>query len=309
MATMTSLSPTAAGLRGSADRLASAYPPLLIQSERIANAIVHGAHGRRRTGPGSDFWQYRPYSPGDSISRIDWRKTARAGKTLIRESEWAATNTVFVWASQTVGMDFRSELANVTKRERAAVLALTIATLAIRAGERVGVLGWPQAPGHTRLVLRRMAAWYSGEADESFMAQSLPPEVPLPRHASCVLIGDFLDPLDQLRTRFGNIADAGLRGHIVQVTDPAEETLPYHGRTEFIEMTTGEKLVTGRAETLRQDYIAAFARHRDGLRQLARQLGWTFAVHHTDQSPHPLLVALYSRLSQRSNISALSRTG
>jgi len=67
--------------------------------------------------------------------------------------------------------------------------------------------------------------------------------------------------------------------------------------------------VTGRAETLRQDYIAAFARHRDGLRQLARQLGWTFAVHHTDQSPHPLLVALYSRLSQRNNTSALSRTG
>ncbi len=309
MASMNSPSPTAAGLRGSADQLASAYPALLIQSERIANAIVHGAHGRRRTGPGSDFWQYRPYSPGDSISRIDWRKTARAGKTLIRESEWAATNTVFVWASQTAGMDFMSDMANTTKRERAAVLAMTIATLAIRAGERVGVLGWQQAPGHTRLVLRRMAAWYSGEADEKFMSQSLPPQVPLPRHASCVLIGDFLDPLDKLRARLGDIADAGLHGHIVQVTDPAEETLPYHGRTEFIEMNTGEKLVAGRAETLKQDYIAALARHRDGLRQLARQLGWTFAVHHTDQSPHPLLVALYSRLSQRTGASALIRSG
>ena len=309
MASMNSPSPTAAGLRGSADQRASAYPALLIQSERIANAIVHGAHGRRRTGPGSDFWQYRPYSPGDSISRIDWRKTARAGKTLIRESEWAATNTVFVWASQTAGMDFMSDMANTTKRERAAVLAMTIATLAIRAGERVGVLGWQQAPGHTRLVLRRMAAWYSGEADEKFMSQSLPPQVPLPRHASCVLIGDFLDPLDKLRARLGDIADAGLHGHIVQVTDPAEETLPYHGRTEFIEMNTGEKLVAGRAETLKQDYIAALARHRDGLRQLARQLGWTFAVHHTDQSPHPLLVALYSRLSQRTGASALIRSG
>ena len=306
---MTSPTPTAAGLRGSADQLASAYPPLLIQSQRIANAVVHGAHGRRRTGPGSDFWQYRPYSPGDSISRIDWRKTARAGKTLIRESEWAATNTLFVWANQAIGMDFVSELSTTTKRERAAILAMTIATLAVQAGERVGVLGWPQATGHTRLVLRRMAAWYSGEADESFLSQSLPPKVPLPRHASCVLIGDFLDPLDKLRARLGDIADAGLHGHIVQVTDPAEETLPYHGRTEFIEMTTGQKLVAGRAETLKQDYVAALAAHRDGLRQLARQLGWTFVVHHTDQSPHPLLVALYARLSQRTDSSALARTG
>jgi uncharacterized protein (DUF58 family) len=300
---------TPANLRGSADRLANAYPPLLIQSQRIADAIVHGAHGRRRTGPGPDFWQYRHYSPGDSVSRIDWRKSARAGKTLIRESEWAATNTLYMWASQTAGMDFMSDMASVSKSERAAVLALTIATLAIRAGERVGVLGWPQAPGHTRLVLRRMAAWYTGGSDGEAATQSLPPRMELPRHASCVLIGDFLDPLDQLRDRFSQIAGAGLNGHIVQVTDPAEETLPYSGRTEFIEMNTGEKLTAGRAETLRTDYIAAFARHREGLKQLARQLGWTFVVHHTDQSPHPLLMSLYARLTERAGTTTQIRTG
>jgi uncharacterized protein (DUF58 family) len=154
---------TTAQVRGAADRLADAYPPLLVQSQRIANAVIQGAHGRRRSGPGADFWQYRPYSPGDSISRIDWRKTARAGDTLIRETEWAATNTLFVWASQATGMDFKSNLADTSKRDRAAILALTVATLAIRAGERVSVLGWPQKAGHTTacaaphgsLVLRR----------------------------------------------------------------------------------------------------------------------------------------------------------
>jgi len=290
---------TTARLRGSADRLANAYPPLLIESQRIADAIVHGSHGRRRTGPGPDFWQYRPYSPGDSVNRIDWRKSARAGKTLIRETEWAATNTLYVWASQSAGMSFMSDLSGVSKAERAALLVLTVATLAIRAGERVGVLGWPQAPGHTRLVLRRMAAWYATEADSSALQQSLPPKMQLPRHASCVLIGDFLDPLDQIRDRLKQIAGAGLNGHIVQITDPAEETLPYNGRTEFIEVNTGEKLTAGRAETLRSDYIKALADHREGLKQLARQLGWTFIVHHTDQSPHPLLVSLYARLTER----------
>ncbi|MGB7204696.1 MAG: DUF58 domain-containing protein [Anderseniella sp.] len=297
---MSSLALTPAKLRASADKLADAYPALLIESQRIADAVVHGTHGRRRTGPGPDFWQYRAYSPGDSVSRIDWRKTARSGKTLIRESEWAATNTLYVWASQTPGMDFMSELSTVTKSHRAAVLALTIATLAIRAGERVGVLGWPQTPGHTRLVLRRMAAWYSDTAGNGLIQQALPPKMELPRHATCVLVGDFLDPLDQLKERFSQIASSGLRGHIVQICDPAEETLPYNGRTEFIEMMTGEKLITGRAEALRADYIKVFAAHREGLKQLARQLGWTFIVHHTDQSPHPLIVSLYSRLSERS---------
>ncbi len=289
---------TTATLRGSADRLADAYPPLLIQSQRIANAIVQGAHGRRRAGPGADFWQYRDYSPGDSVSRIDWRKSARAGKTLIRETEWAATNTLFVWASQASGMDFRSDLASVTKRDRAAILALTVATLAIRAGERVGILGWPQFPSHTRLVLRRMAAWYAGSGGSELLDEVLPPAQQLPRHASCVLFGDFLEPLETIRERFGRIAADGLNGHVIQITDPAEETLPYAGRTEFLDMAGQGRFIAGRAETLREDYIAAMARQRDGLRQLCRQLGWTFAVHHTDQSPHPLLMALYTRLTQ-----------
>jgi uncharacterized protein (DUF58 family) len=290
---------TSANLRGAADRLADAYPPLLIQSQRIANAVVQGAHGRRRSGPGADFWQYRQYSPGDSISRIDWRKSARAGKTLIRETEWAATNTLYVWASQAAGMDFKSDLSSMSKRDRAAILALAIATLTIRGGERVSLMGWPQSAGHTRLVLRRMAAWYSGAGGEELATQSLPPMVQLPRFATCVLIGDFLDPLDQIKANFSRIADSGLHGHIIQVTDPAEETLPWHGRTEFIEMAGRGRFIAGRAESLRGDYIAAMHRQRDGLRQLARQLDWTFAVHHTDQSPHPLLMALYTRLTQR----------
>ena len=64
-------------------------------------------------------------------------------------------------------------------------------------------------------------------------------------------------------------------------------------------MAGRSRFIAGRAETLREDYIAAMHCHREGLRQLARQLGWTFAVHHTDQSPHPLLMALYTRLTQR----------
>lgn len=292
----------AASLRSDADALADAYPALLIQSQRIASAIVHGAHGRRRSGPGADFWQFRHYSPGDSVSRIDWRKSARAGRTLIRETEWAATNTLYVWADQSAGMDFCSDLASQTKKQRAAVLALTIATLAIRAGERVTVLGWPQRPGHTRLVLRRMAAWYSEDAPAGAPGgrdQPLPPDDQLPRHASCVLISDFLEPLDVIRARLARIASDKLDGHLIQITDPAEETLPYSGRTEFLNMAGSDKFVAGRAETLREEYIERMQAHRHGLHMLARQFGWTFATHHTDQSPHPLLTALYLRLSQR----------
>ena len=52
-----------------ADRAAAqarALPPLLVEAERIAATVILGEHGHKRAGPGESFWQYRPYSFGDS---------------------------------------------------------------------------------------------------------------------------------------------------------------------------------------------------------------------------------------------------
>jgi peptidoglycan hydrolase-like protein with peptidoglycan-binding domain len=54
-------------------------------------------------------------------------------------------------------MAFKSHLSSVTKQERADLLTLALASLALRAQERVGLIGSPDVPGHTRGVLMRMA--------------------------------------------------------------------------------------------------------------------------------------------------------
>jgi hypothetical protein len=82
----------------------------------------------------------------------------------------------------------------------------------------------------------------------------LPPGTPLPRYSAAVLIGDFLEPLDEIASHFSTLASNEVAGHVVQVLDPAEETLPYHGRTEFLEIVGARRLMAGRAETLRERY-------------------------------------------------------
>ena len=119
-----------------ADRAAAqarALPPLLVEAERIAATVILGEHGRKRAGPGESFWQYRPYSFGDSTQRIDWHKSARSDRVYIRENEWEAANTLWVWASPAISMTFKSHLSQVTKRERAQLLMLALASLAVRA--------------------------------------------------------------------------------------------------------------------------------------------------------------------------------
>ncbi|MCA3555079.1 DUF58 domain-containing protein [Aestuariivirga sp.] len=278
-----------------ADRAAAqarALPPLLVEAERIAATVILGEHGRRRAGPGESFWQYRHYSFGDSTQRIDWHKSARSTHVYIRENEWEAANTLWVWSSPSVSMTFKSHLARVTKRERAQLLALAIASLAVRASERVSALGSPHAPDHTRAQLIKLAQWFM-----TAEGSALPGLTRMPRFSGAVLAGDFLEPVEDIARAITPLAEAGVRGHLVQVVDPAEETLPYSGRVEFHGMSGPLKFLSSRAETLREAYARKLAEHRAALRELCRRIGWSFLIHRTDEPPTGTLLALHALIS------------
>jgi uncharacterized protein (DUF58 family) len=270
-----------------AEVLAGRLPPLLVAAERLAATVHHGVHGRRRAGPGGSFWQFRRHQPGDSASAIDWRRSARTDHLFTREREWVAAQAVWLWRDGSPSMDF----GDPSKRERAELLILALAALLARGGERVALLGTGESPTAGRdTVARLLPRLRPG-------GEGLPGFESLPRHARLVWVGDFLSPLDAVAERVAAFARAGLRGHLVQVLAGAEETLPYAGRVLF-EGPEGEGvLLAGRAEDLRGDYVAALARHREGLKALAAGWGWTFAAHRTDQAPETALLGLHQVLA------------
>lgn len=49
----------------SAQRLVAAMPRLVLEARRVAASVFHGLHGRRRAGPGENFWQYRRFHSGE----------------------------------------------------------------------------------------------------------------------------------------------------------------------------------------------------------------------------------------------------
>ena len=115
-------------------------PALLIEAQRVAHTVTHGIHGRRRAGPGETFWQFRHFDYNDSCSGIDWRRSASSDHLFVREREWEAAHTVWLWVDLSPSMQFRSSLSKTSKESRAVVLGLALSELLARAGERVGVL-------------------------------------------------------------------------------------------------------------------------------------------------------------------------
>lgn len=271
--------------------MAARVPALLIESQRVAHTVAHGTHGRRRAGPGETFWQFRHYDMNDARSGIDWRRSASSDHLFVREREWEAAHTVWLWVDVSPSMRFRSTLAPVSKESRSLVLALALAELLARGGERVGLMGGPPFTG--RAAARRVAEMLLGDTSEA----SLPPNAKLSRFSECLLVSDFLEPIPAMAEHFEAIAAQGVRGHLVQVLDPAEETLPYTGRTEFAASEGRERMIAGRAETLRERYQERLKRHRIDLADVTRRLGWSFIVHHTDRPPEEALLAIHSRLA------------
>lgn len=267
-------------------------PDCMVEAKRIANTVIAGWHGRRKRGIGENFWQFRPYADGESYARIDWRRSARDDHMYIRDREWEAAHTVWLWADMSPSMMYKSTLASVSKESRALVLMLALAEVLARSGERIG------CPGIMEPVSARNAAERLAAATMHAPLTSGLPDTRMIRGASdIVLIGDFLDDADRVMERIAPLARRGLRGHVVEIADPAEETFPYTGRTEFTDPETGEKLTSGRAETLRDDYRRAYLARRDSLSDHLRRMGWSFTHHRTDRLASEALVAVHMHLS------------
>ncbi len=270
-----------------ADELAAHLPPLLVNAERVAATVAQGVHGRRRTGQGDSFWQFRPYQWGDRVADIDWRRSARSDSLYVRETEWDAAESVWLWRDGSGSMEYSSTPHHPEKSDRAALLLVALAALLVRGHERVALLGQEQPPSSGRGTLMRLAA----EPATTLVRQSLP------RHSALVLIGDFLSPMEDLSALIGAYASAGIRGHLLQVLDPAEEALPFAGRVLFKGLENDGQILFGRCESVRADYQKAMAQHRQQVRDLAASVGWTFALHHTDRAPETALLALYLALA------------
>jgi uncharacterized protein (DUF58 family) len=291
-------------LAGGAGRtLAASMPRLILESRKIAATVIHGLHGRRRAGSGENFWQFRRYVSGEEARRIDWRRSARDDHLYVREQEWEAAHTIWIWPDRSPSMTFASKLARESKLDRTLTICFALAEVLVEAGERVGLPGLMRPTG-SRAVIDRMAEAIIHDPRER---PSLPADFAPPMLSEVVILSDLWSPIEEIRATLTQLSANGSQGHLVQIVDPAEETFPYSGRVEFSEPETGQMITAGRAENWRADYEARLKRHRDELAAEAKRLAWSFTIHRTDRPANELLLALHGRIGEGNEAAVSNR--
>ena len=275
---------------GESRTLAASLPRLVLEARRIAANVIHGLHGRRRAGSGESFWQYRRFVSGEPSQNVDWRRSARDDHLYVREQEWEAAHTVWLWPDRSPSMAFASKQARDSKLERGLIVTFALAELLVSGGERVGIPGL-MTPTASRTVIDKMAqAILHDEATRL----SLPPSFVPSALAEIVVLSDFWSPISEIKTMLAGLSASGAHGVLVQIVDPAEESFPYSGRIEFVEPEGGGVITAGRAEKWAGDYVARVARHRDEIRAETNKLDWMFSTHTTSRSAAELLLFLHS---------------
>ena len=277
---------------GEGRTLADAMPRLILEARRVAATVNHGLHGRRRAGPGENFWQYRRFISGEPASRVDWRRSARDDHLYVRELEWEAAHTVWIWPDRSPSMLFASTLGQDNKLHRTLVVAMALAEILVEGGERVGIPGLMRPTGNRNVIERMAQAILHDSAERA----SLPPHFAPAPPAEIVLLSDLWSDIADIRGTIARLAGSGAHGHVVQVVDPAEEVFPYSGRVEFVEPEGGGRITAGRAQAWRDDYEARVRRHRAEIRAETDRRLWSFTIHRTDRAANELLLALHARI-------------
>ncbi len=297
-------------IRAISERAAHDAGLFMVANTVNASSLYQGEHLLKKSGRAETFRQFREYIPGDEISAVDWKSSAKSDKVFVKQRESRVPRRYQFWCEDYKGMYFKSPpRANNTiysKIEAAWILSIAAAILAVDNGDMISLMdGDTPKRGEKALgdMLHQLCDTFDAPPDISLM--DLEPKKTA--SAFSFLIGDFLAPIQDLSKALEsfNTHHVGYNGYLIQVLDRAELTLPYKGRVLFEGYAADNentRFDIQNIESIRGQYIERMDAHNNAVKNIAMRHGFLYHLHVTDQP-----IAQSMRIIGQSGFSADAR--
>jgi len=268
----------------------------------LIGALQSGDYQSAFKGRGMEYDESRLYQPGDDIRNIDWRVTARTGKTHTKLFCEEHERPVHLW------VDFRSPMFFATRGKFKAVIAAELASLfawtAHRQGDRVGGIVFSDSIHHELKPQRGKSAvlrlikhmvehpgWQQPDVNEENQQGMLHSLINLRRlvrpGSMVILLSDFRGFDENLRSHL-----IRLRQHnevvMVHIYDWLEEYLPpaghyriTNGQQELVFDTHNQKFIN--------DHNNKFNAHKNLLLKTARSCHMNYLCCRTEDEPEKVI--------------------
>ena len=193
-------------------------------------------------------------SPASRPSRVDWRRSARDDHLYVREQEWEAAHTVWIWPDRSPSMAFSSRRSRYeTKLDRALVMAFALAEFLVEGGERVGVPGLTRPTGARNVIDKIAQAMIHDPAARPSLPTNFAPS-PL---AEIVLLSDLWSPIADIRhDHRPALGHRSRRAISSRSSTRPRRPSPMPAASSSSNPEGAGSITAGRAETWRHDYAA-----------------------------------------------------
>ena len=268
-------------------RALSSLEHLRFTTRQRMDGAYSGRHLSRQQGGSGEFVDFREYTSGDDLRRLDWKVLGRTGRRYLRlyQDETNLSCTLVLDASGSMrfgGLANRGADGAGSKLEYAQFLASALTYLITQGQDQVGlaivsdVLRTWERPGadpeHVARVLdaierltTRPATDFSGALRDLFLRTS--------RRSVMLVISDFLFPkLEEAFAALRLFRQKHWEVVLLHLVHPHEERLPAGNAFRFQGLENEGRVLCSPAE-LREAYEARFARHGDVIRAMAMGCG------------------------------------
>ena len=286
-------------MRLKAEELSNKIASLYVKADRIANTIWEGMHNRNKDGLGDNFWQFRKYEYGDPAHLIDWKKTAKSNETFIQEKELQTLQNFVIWRDTSRSMNFRSSESIDTKLYRANLFTLTLTIILSKSGENIVLNGLKTELLKGGNAVNFVSNQINEKVTDSF--KSSPNINEIKNNSDVILIGDFLNNINETEKTIKELSNRGINGIIIQILDPAERFFPYKGRINFNGLEGEKNILIGKAESVRNDYKKAIKIHIEKLEKLTTSYSWKYILDNSDQDASISLQNICNTLTYSNN--------
>ena len=277
---------------------------LELRVRRLVEGLSRGIHRSVRRGYSTEFTEYRPYTPGDDLRHMDWRRLARTDRPFVRqyeeESEWGCLVVMDLSASMGFGSLSHS------KADYGRTLAGTLGTFLNGQGDPVGLLRFADELGDivpVRRLARQLSRWWPLLAappagDGTGLGKAMEGALRLLKRPGLVAVvsdlltppGSWAEPLRLLRAARHEVV-------VFEVLDPQELEFRYEGDTRFEHMESPLRLDLD-ASQVREAYLQRLSAHREACAALCESEGVPLLSARTDLPLEPLLRSAFSEIAR-----------
>jgi len=270
-----------------------------ISVRRPVHGIQTGFHRSPHHGASIEFAEYRAYTPGDPISRIDWPVYARTDKYLIRQCYEETNLRATILLDTSASLAFRDE-GPMTKMEYGCFLAAGLMFMLVNQRDTVSLMAFDAkmtkgfSPAGTSEGIRPMLEYLetiqpAGCGDIEAAIHEAANRIA--SKGLVVIISDFLQHADKILRGIRHLHHDGHNIVVFHVMDRGERKLSFGGVADLRDLETKARLVLD-VDEVREAYEVAVVRHQETLRAVCADCLASYHLIETTQPVHTVLSRL-----------------